>query len=190
MKSAFSFFVRFFFSFCALVTAWLLGLGFFYGWVVHGIAPPVETLLPQEAIVVLTGDRGRIERGFFLFQNKRASQLLISGVSAEKDRLFSEKFKHPDLTLGYKAKNTVGNAEEVREWVAMRKIQSFYLVTSDYHMARSLFELQSQMPRISIVPYPVISEGKGRFYKIFQEYHKFLFSFFRLTTEKIFRKLG
>ncbi|MGL4371345.1 MAG: YdcF family protein, partial [Alphaproteobacteria bacterium] len=80
--------------------------------------------------------------------------------------------------------------EEVREWVEKRKIHNLYLVTSDYHMARSLFELQSQMPQVLIVPHPVVSEGRGRFYKIFQEYNKFLFSFFRLTLEKIFRKLG
>ncbi|MGL5784300.1 MAG: YdcF family protein [Alphaproteobacteria bacterium] len=138
---------------------------------------------------MLTGDRGRIEQGFFLAQKKLANQILISGVGTERDQFYSKQFKYPGLTLGYEAKNTVGNAEEVREWVEKRKIHSLYLVTSDYHMARSLFELQNQMPQVSMIPYPVISEGKGRFYKIFQEYNKFLFSFSRLTIEKIFSKI-
>ncbi len=190
MKLIFSFFAKLFLSLCVLLTIWLSGFGFFYGWVIYAKIPSVETLLPQEAIVVLTGDRGRIEQGFFLAQKKLANQILISGVGTEKDQFYSEQFKHPGLTLGYEAKNTVENAEEVREWVEKRKIHSLYLVTSDYHMARSLFELQSQMPQVVITPHPVVSDGRERFYKIFQEYNKFLFSFFRLTLEKTFRKLG
>lgn len=185
MKLFFSFFAKLSFSLCVLLTVWLGGFGFFYGWVIYARIPSVETLLPQEAIVVLTGDRGRIEQGFFLLQKKLATQILISGVGSE-NQFYFEQFKHPGLTLGYQAKNTVENAEEVREWAQKQKIHSLYLVTSDYHMARSLFELQSQIPHVSIVPHPVISEGRGRLYKIFQEYNKFLFSFFRLTLEKIF----
>ena len=166
---------------------WMLGLILFAIWVKHLARPAGEPLPHLDAIVVLTGDKGRIEKGMMLFQKKLGDQLFISGVGAEKQRVTSISTPKPHLTLGYEAKNTVGNAKEVRDWVLKQGIQSFYLVTSDYHMVRSLFELQNQMPTVTIKPYPVATSKRD--HKVFVEYHKVIFAFLRLKTENILRNM-
>lgn len=123
------------------------------------------------AIVVLTGGAQRIRVAGRLLQNKQAERLLISGVN----RVVSRAKLRRMLAIGrelfdccvdidYAAQNTRGNAVETRKWVNKHEFDSLIVVTSSYHMPRSMTELGHLMPAIDLVAYPVVPhrfEGKA-----------------------------
>ena len=45
------------------------------------------------------------------------------------------------LDIGYLAQDTIGNAEETRAWAQAWGFRRIVVVTSNYHMPRSLLEL-------------------------------------------------
>ena len=51
------------------------------------------------------------------------------------------------VDLGYEALDTVGNADETRTWARSNGYTRLIVVTSRYHMPRSLAELALAMPR-------------------------------------------
>lgn len=120
---------------------------------------------PQaQAIVALTG--GSLERlttGVRLLEERKGERLLISGVNriVTDQELLGEALKvNPDLAsccidLGRTAEDTLGNAAETAAWARQHRYRSIILVTDDYHMPRSLTELELAMPEAEIYPYPV-----------------------------------
>jgi uncharacterized SAM-binding protein YcdF (DUF218 family) len=62
------------------------------------------------------------------------------------------------IDLDHSAINTVGNAVETRRWARDRGFTSLIVVTSAYHMPRTMAELARQMPDIALVPFPVVTE--------------------------------
>lgn len=118
-----------------------------------------------DAIVVLTGGELRIQAGMRLLAEKRGSRLLISGVNRANSRaVVLRRLGSTDDTLlsccidiGYSAHDTVGNADETFAWAANHRYKSLLVVTSNYHMPRSLLELSRVLPGVHLVPYPVIS---------------------------------
>jgi len=167
-----------------LLLVWALG----WLWFATSIAlmEPQENTVKTEAIIVLTGGNGRINEGLNLLSQKNAPKLFISGVNKDttKKDIFNSwkkptKTKPCCLTLGYKATDTISNAEEVKEWVEENKIESFHLVTSSYHMMRAMLEIRKQLPNIKIIKHPVFSDDfqawQGRFWRLtFSEYNKTL----------------
>lgn len=116
-----------------------------------------------DAIVVLTGGSARIDGALQLLAEGRAARLLISGVNPDVTdddlvRLVGGEHRR-DLDccvdLGREAVDTVGNATETRQWAKQRGFSSLIVVTSDYHMPRSLTEIAAEMPEIELIPYPV-----------------------------------
>jgi len=117
-----------------------------------------------DGIVVLTGGMDRISDAMDLLAKGRAKRLLISGVNPNTSfaRLMN---KYPGnsalfkccVELDYKAQNTIGNAVETFHWAQKHKLKSLIIVTSAYHMPRSLLELHHVLPRIALLPYPVLS---------------------------------
>lgn len=141
-----------------------------------------------DAIVVLTGGRNRIAEAIRLFNDGLAEKLFISGVSQKvevhdiEDKL-DIKVLHPEqIELGYKAENTLGNASEIKEWIENNRISSVRLITSNYHMPRSMAELSTYHLPLKVICHPVYSEkvskrwwhSWGTFLFIFAEYNKFL----------------
>jgi uncharacterized SAM-binding protein YcdF (DUF218 family) len=119
---------------------------------------------PADAIVVLTGGQSRIEAALDLLQQNKGERLLISGVNAGTSKAtlrnrFAQDGKLFDccIDIGYQAKNTVGNAAETISWLRAHDYRTIILVTNNYHMARSLLELQRLDPRLAIEPYPVVN---------------------------------
>ncbi len=116
-----------------------------------------------EGIVVLTGGGGRIDSALHLLAEGRARRLLISGVNPSVDFKALAGTVDKDLEvalaccvdLGRDARDTIGNAAEARDWARARGYTSVIVVTSDYHMPRSMAELAEAMPQIKLIPYPV-----------------------------------
>jgi uncharacterized SAM-binding protein YcdF (DUF218 family) len=115
-----------------------------------------------DAIVVLTGGEQRLEEAVQLLRQGRGRRLLISGVNpingkSDIRRLTGGSANLFDccIDLGYTARNTIGNAEETRDWARTWKFQRLIIVTSSYHMPRSLIELSRMMPGTALIPFPV-----------------------------------
>jgi uncharacterized SAM-binding protein YcdF (DUF218 family) len=121
-------------------------------------------IVPANAIVVLTGGQSRIDAALDLLRQNKGERLLISGVNAGTSKqtlrnTFGKESKLFDccIDIGYEAKNTVGNAAETISWLREHNYRTVILVTNNYHMARSLLELQRLDPRLTIEPYPVVN---------------------------------
>lgn len=174
------------FIFFIFAIIWLGGLVWFKSEIAeNNIAPKLKA----DAIVVLTGGSDRLEEGISLLRNESAEKLFISGVGkgATINDLFRSfngiRFLRSKIELGHDAKNTKGNAEEVRKWVDKLNYENIILVTSNYHMPRSLLEFEILMPDKKFIPYPVISTNvklnqwwkfKGSRELIISEYNKYL----------------
>lgn len=145
------------------MAALAFGIGFIA--FAHGVR---ETGAPEpapeaEAIVALTGgSMERLRTGVQLLKEGHGRRLLISGVNPEvkDDELFVALDAPRELAeccvdLGRAAEDTLGNASETAAWARRNGFRRLILVTDDYHMPRSLAELQLAMPDADIVPYPV-----------------------------------
>ena len=118
-----------------------------------------------EAIVVLTGGAQRVRIAGQLLQARQARRLLISGVNrvvkrAEVRRMLGvdSKLFHCCVDIDYAAQNTRGNAIETRKWARNHEFKSIIVVTSSYHMPRSLTELGHLLPAVDLIAHPVVPE--------------------------------
>jgi uncharacterized SAM-binding protein YcdF (DUF218 family) len=152
--------------------------------------------MKTDAIVVLTGGRGRIEEGVRLYREHQASYLFLIGVgpSVRKSDLFKERKGEggeEGVFLEKVSRNTLENALYAREMILKRKdISSIRLITSRYHMKRATLIFRNTLPgEIAIYPHPVDSRNLkeewwsdgGSFRLLFSEFYKYcLFRFFFL----------
>ena len=91
-------------------------------------------------IVVLTGGKGRIEKGIELLNEGNGKFLLISGVfqkeKIQNKYLFKDNINLKECCIFFeeKAKNTFQNASEVSNWLKERRVEidSIQLITSYY----------------------------------------------------------
>lgn len=168
---------------------WLIG----FCWFVNKIRLTEPEINKKfDAIVVLTGAKGRIETGIKLLSAKKAGRLFISGVGKNavlKDlvqhfELFTpeqmELLKH-SITLGHEANSTEENAIETSRWLNQNDYKDIILVTSNYHMPRSLYLFNSLIPNISITPYPLVKNSISLKLALL-EYNKYLLYFFHIET--------
>jgi len=128
---------------------------------VANLSPPAD--VTAEGIVALTGGTARIDGALALLRDNRAEKLLISGVNpavgrqdiARAGERAESVLLDQRVDLGHAARDTIGNADETRAWVEEKGIHSLIIVTSDYHMPRSMVELGRAMPDVRLIPYPV-----------------------------------
>jgi len=145
-----------------VILLWLAGLLVFADRVIES-TPAAEPGEPADAIVVLTGASDqRLREGMRLLERRKGQRLFISGVNREvtRDQLQnvtegSKRLYECCVDLGYEAENTVGNAKEIADWARGHDFYSLIVVTSDYHMPRSLLELKADLPNARLIPYPV-----------------------------------
>lgn len=148
----------------------LIGAGFFFGGfyrfvdTVTGYRPPSP--LAADGIVVLTGGAERITGAVDLLSSGKARRLLISGVhpgtsAAQLGRMVDAgpELMECCIDLDRRAANTIGNALETAKWAQRNGFLSLIVVTSAYHMPRSMLELAHAMPDIRLIPYPVTRAG-------------------------------
>jgi uncharacterized SAM-binding protein YcdF (DUF218 family) len=145
-----------------LAALWLGGLVYFAGQIPDSVADPDSQ---TDAIVVLTGGSQRIETGLQLLAAGKAKMLFISGVNIGVDvpkllrNAGADETLAGKIVLGHEAASTRGNALETAGWMREQNFHSLRLVTSAYHMPRSLLEFSAAMPDISITPNPVFAEN-------------------------------
>lgn len=151
-----------FFAYLALVVACMAIGGFLH------FADTVAKLLPPakpraDAIVVLTGGNQRIDQAVNLLETGTGRRLLISGVHPDTSAArIREMTRAPQslfvccVDIGYDAIDTVGNALETARWVKEHGYRDVLVVTSNYHMPRSLMELHRIDPDTHYIGYPIV----------------------------------
>ncbi len=154
-----------------------------------------------DGIVVLTGGDNRITAGAKLLAEGRAKRMLISGVNPRARREDVERLSGVDkalftccVDLGYEARDTVGNADEARLWASSHGYKRLIVVTSSYHMPRSLTELALAMPDAQLIAHAVTPPGfpdSGWWLHVkttrllLAEYLKYLPAAARLTAQRV-----
>lgn len=180
------------------------GLAFLVSFLIF--AQHVSTIRPTQevtadGIVVLTGGRARISGALELLEGQKARRLLISGVhpsttarqiartTESRQALFS-----CCVDLDRRAQDTIGNATESGKWAHKHGFTSLIVVTSAYHMPRSILELRAAMPHMTFIPYPVIGAdlhlkrwylNPGTTRLLLREYVKYIVAWLRLTVEPV-----
>ncbi len=144
-----------------LALLWLVGL-FAFADRVRNLTPAPE---PEraEGIVALTGPSAeRVNAAIRLLEQDKGDRLLISGVNPEVKRQElreltpgSNRLFNCCVDLGFEAENTLGNAHEIAAWARDKGYDRLIVVTSDYHMPRSLLEIRSVAPELELEPYAV-----------------------------------
>ncbi len=122
-------------------------------WFTLTLAPPAALSARTDAVVVLTGGAGRLQRGVDVMAAGAARRMLVSGVAAGvTDAALAREVKAPpglfvrDVDLGFEAVDTRSNAEETSAWMAKHKFRSLRLVTTGQHMRRARLELDGRLP--------------------------------------------
>lgn len=161
--------------FGTILLAWLFG----FLWFAFFLPQPASEKVATDGIVVLTGSKGRIERGLALLRNHMGKELLISGVDRDvRPAEFAHAYKVPKevmkrVTLGREAVDTRSNAVETNDWLERRHYASLRLITADWHMRRARYELVQQLREpVAIVADAVVS--KPSLLVLFREYNKYL----------------
>ncbi|HEV7257834.1 MAG TPA: YdcF family protein [Bosea sp. (in: a-proteobacteria)] len=150
----------------ALLVVTGAALAFGYVRFASGIASREPVAVPRtDAIVVVTGGSQRIGDAIGLLGAERGSRLLISGVNEKTGREELAKLNPSArellaccVDLDYRARNTIGNAIETRRWLRKHGFGSLLVVTSNYHMPRTLAEFAHAMPGVRLVPHPVVPD--------------------------------
>jgi uncharacterized SAM-binding protein YcdF (DUF218 family) len=138
-------------------------LGFvWFGDKVASLKTPSNVPNADGAASLTGGSDARLKLGVQLVESRKVPRLLISGVNrvatAQEVRLVAGGAASTYMCcidLGREATDTVGNAQEVSTWVARHNVKKLILITDNYHMPRSLFEVQRANPNLTIIPYPV-----------------------------------
>ena len=168
--------------------------------IAHYVPVPNER---GDAIVVLTGGELRVGAAARLLREGRGARLLISGVNRQttvddlkrisglNDQLFA-----CCVDIDYAAHTTSDNAYQTRAWAESKRLKRLIIVTSNYHMPRSLTELRRTLPSLELVPHPVIPHKlqTKRWWAdtyttrvLFLEYVKFLPSAARYGVARLLR---
>jgi len=193
--------VRLIFDACLFALV-LLIIGFivFANGIEHEQAVPQR---PADGIAVLTGGVARIDAAMKLLAAGKAKRVLITGVNravtmeelkdlaSQGDQLFT-----CCVDIDKEARNTIDNATETSEWVALHRYGSIIVVTSNYHMPRALAELARVMPGVRLVPYSVVDNNvhldhwwtyPGTTKLLLSEYLKYLPALSRLWATDLVR---
>jgi uncharacterized SAM-binding protein YcdF (DUF218 family) len=162
-----------------------------------------EPAYAADGIVVLTGGVSRIDEAMKLLAKGKAKRVLITGVNREtsKEQLKDlasqgDQYFTCCVDIDKEARNTIDNATETAEWVAVHRYGSLIVVTSNYHMPRALAELARAMPGVKFFPYPVVDNNVHveRWWKfpgttklLLSEYLKYLPALMRLGATNLVR---
>jgi uncharacterized SAM-binding protein YcdF (DUF218 family) len=156
--------------------------------------------------VVLTGGTARVSDALELLASGHGKRLLITGVypgttttDIARETAEYSRYLKCCVDLDYSALNTLGNAVETRRWTRDRGFHSLIVVTSAYHMPRALAEIAHQLPDVTLIPYPVVSDrlrvepwwSSGDTTRlVLSEYFKYLFAKVRMRFDTVAASAG
>ena len=141
-----------------------------------------------DGIAVLTGGQGRINLGIELFKKNRNLSLIISGVDkkvSNESIIPNDTKNKSNIIIDKISQSTYQNAKIINEWASQHKLQNVTIITSYYHMPRSMVLIKSLTPTINFYAYPVekkisnkVSFKENILYYFFltEEYIKYLLS--------------
>ncbi len=155
-------------------------------WISFIISARIQTAIPEnltcDNIVILTGGKNRINFGIDLISKYQVKNLFISGVYKKtciRDIIPEKYLGQVNIILGYEAKNTRENAKEIKELSQELNFHEIVLVTSDYHMARSIYEIRKQNPELTIYPIKVSSKFNSKFlFLSLREFYRIIYVYF------------
>jgi len=137
----------------------------------------------EDAIVVFTGGTGRLYTAKKLMKRNFNGPILISGVNERvhpTDVLGDSATTYiGHITYDYESPSTRGNVSMTSEWVSEKGISSILLVTSYYHVPRSLLLFEQAKFDKPITVYPVFPRTIGAFF-LMREYTEDLLAFARI----------
>lgn len=147
----------------AIVCVLCLSAGFvWYSYQIKNITN-LNTPQKSDAIVVLTGGANRIQTAFTLMDKNLGERLLITGVNDQTTKRAIFNALNRDIQtstikvdLDHLALDTIGNAIETAHWAKVHNYKKLIIVTSDFHITRSLLEFKKAMPDIKLIPYPAL----------------------------------
>jgi len=155
-----------------LFIIWLLGFIFFAIYVTGYPTPSIAEA--TDGIVVFTGGKGRVVEGLRIFrQQAQKPLLLISGLRCDISSLLSPRDDTERIIVDY-AKNTKENAIFTKKWLTDNRMGSLRLVTSYYHLPRSLWEARKWPASVKVIPHPVHLQTHMLSYTLLKEYSKFI----------------
>ncbi len=129
---------------------------------VAGLKTPFD---PQQAdaIIVLTGGQARLKAAVDLLGEKKGKRLLISGVHPQTGKSALLRATGADaglfeccVDIDHAALDTIGNAVEGARWIAKWRYGKVIIVTNNYHLPRSLLEMQAHTDGVEFIAYPVV----------------------------------
>jgi len=145
-----------------VVAVALIAIGFFHFTDMVGNLETPGDGDRYDAIVALTGGYQRIDRALELLEGGAGTRLLISGVNPQTsgDAIKRATGANEELfaccvDIGYQALDTIGNANEASNWIRKNGFRTVLIVTNNYHIPRSLMELEAVSPDVTFTGYPV-----------------------------------
>jgi uncharacterized SAM-binding protein YcdF (DUF218 family) len=121
-------------------------------------------------------------------ETRKPKSIFISGVNRKtslKDIFKNKSTEGVSIILEKQAKNTRENALEINTWLKSNKVQEILLITSDYHMYRSIVELRHLNDGLKIYPCSVKSEFNFNFVRnCAKEFHKVIYIYVKRLLEK------
>ena len=181
-----------------VATLWTGGLFWFASLIPNEVA---DTTTRTDAIAVLTGGRDRLSTGLELLSRDQARKLFVSGVYRGVDvaKLLEMSRHSPEelqccVEIGHSAGNTAGNAVETAAWMHRQGYRSLRLVTSSYHLPRSLMEFRAVLSDVTLIPHPVFHDRikqdrwwawPGTASLIVSEYNKFMLAWVRQSAARL-----
>lgn len=188
-----------------VVLVLVLCIGLFVGSFVRFSREVIELQTPAEVteadgIVVLTGASKRINRAVELLDSGQAKRLLISGVYPATTATQIQNLTQAEpalfeccVDIDHNALDTIGNAEETVAWIDEHGYDSVIVVTSNYHMPRSLLLLRRADGETNYIPYPVVNtdlrhlqwlQQPGALRMMLAEYIKYLAARLRINLRR------
>ena len=141
-----------------------------------------------DGIAVLTGGKGRINLGLDLFKKSSNLRLIISGVDKKvsNSSIIPKNLKNKsNITIDKDSESTYQNSKIIKKWTSKYKLQNITIITSYYHMPRSMMLMQTLMPTINFYAYPVEKKKPNKtsfrenilyYFFLTEEYIKFIIS--------------
>ena len=141
-------------------------------------------------IMVLTGGKGRLEKGIDLLKKNVGNKIFISGVYSSEEikkkyinSKIEQKFFSCCIFFGTQASNTKENLSEVSDWLKNNPSKEIIIVSSYYHLPRVKIIFESKINDVKIHLVPV-----GKIYDKNRNFLDYMFNFKVIITEflKIF----